>query len=134
MHFTDIPCPWSKVVFMQTPEESTIMREYVEKRPFFNDFNVIRADKYFVEILHKSASKGGCLPYIKSLFKNIYLTVSAGDNENDLTMISDADIGYATENAAPILKAAADRIAPHHNNSAIASIIRDIEKQVRERK
>ena len=64
---------------------------------------------------------------LRQLLKNKVKTViAAGDNENDLTMLREADIGYAVENAIPQLKAAADRITVSCDRGAIARIIEDI--------
>ncbi len=51
-------------------------------------------------------------------------TVAAGDEENDISMIKAAGIGYAVKNAREEVKTAADRIAASdNNNGAIAEII-----------
>ena len=49
-----------------------------------------------------------------------------GDFENDISMIKEADIGYAVGNAADELKAVADRITVNAADGAIAKIIYEI--------
>lgn len=80
-----------------------------------------------LEILPEGAGKGTCIRMLRQLLKNKVKTViAAGDNENDLTMLREADIGYAVENAIPQLKAVADRITVSCDRGAIARIIEDI--------
>ena len=57
------------------------------------------------------------------------MLVGVGDYENDLTLIRDADIGYAVENATSSLKAIADRVTVSVNECAIAKIIEDLERE-----
>ena len=59
----------------------------------------------------------------------IHTVVGIGDWENDLSMIEEADIGYAVANACEELKAAADRITVSVNENAIAKIIDDLDKE-----
>lgn len=58
------------------------------------------------------------------------LLVCAGDYDGDISMLKAADIGYAVANAAPSVKAAADRITVHAREGAIARIIRDLDTEL----
>ena len=58
------------------------------------------------------------------------LLVCVGDYENDISMIKQADIGYAVGNAMPLLKEIADRITVEAGDGAIAAVISDLEEQV----
>ena len=52
-------------------------------------------------------------------------SVSAGDENNDISMIKSAGIGCAVANARPEVKAAADYVTERDNNqAAIAEIIK----------
>ncbi|MBR1390644.1 MAG: Cof-type HAD-IIB family hydrolase [Lachnospiraceae bacterium] len=50
-------------------------------------------------------------------------TMACGDSENDLDIISAAGIGVAMKNAAPIVKAAADYIAPSNDEDGVSDAI-----------
>ena len=52
--------------------------------------------------------------------------VCVGDFENDITMVRDADIGYAVANATDVLKEVADRITVSVDEGAIAAIIEEL--------
>ncbi len=49
---------------------------------------------------------------------------AVGDDVNDLQMIREAGLGVAMGNAQPSVKAAADRIAPTHDEDGLAEVVR----------
>ena len=48
---------------------------------------------------------------------------AVGDDVNDILMIRSAGLGVAMGNAVPEVKAAADRIAPTHDNDGLAEVV-----------
>lgn len=52
--------------------------------------------------------------------------ICVGDYVGDISMLKEADISYAVENAVDKLKAVADRVTVHAKDGAIARIIEDI--------
>ena len=46
-----------------------------------------------------------------------------GDDVNDIPMIRAAGLGVAMGNALPAVKAAADRIAPSHDEDGLATVV-----------
>ena len=46
-----------------------------------------------------------------------------GDDVNDIPMIRSAGLGVAMGNAIPEVKAAADRIAPTHDNDGLVEVV-----------
>jgi hydroxymethylpyrimidine pyrophosphatase-like HAD family hydrolase len=46
-----------------------------------------------------------------------------GDDVNDIPMIRAAGLGVAMGNALPAVKAAAQRIAPTHDNDGLATVV-----------
>ena len=55
--------------------------------------------------------------------------VAFGDADNDLGMLQLAGYGVAMENGDGHLKAAADRIAPHHDQDGVAQILEELLKE-----
>lgn len=81
-----------------------------------------------IEIQKKGTGKGDAVKRLKALLGDrVHTTVAVGDYENDIEMIQAADIGYAVENAVPLLKAVADRITVSCSENAIAHVIRDLD-------
>ncbi len=120
-----------KTLFYALDEQSDDVKAGVIKA--FPDCAVHRSWIKGIEINHPDACKGPSARYVANMM-GAKLLVCSGDYENDQTMIEEADIGYAVENAIPELKAAADRIAPHCKDSAIAWIVRDLERDIDEGK
>ena len=60
------------------------------------------------------------------MLPDVDLTVGIGDFDNDLPLVSQADIGYAVANAVESVKAAADRITVSCDEHAIAKIIYEL--------
>lgn len=48
---------------------------------------------------------------------------AVGDDVNDIPMIEGAGLGVAMGNASPVVKAAADRIAPGHDDDGLVSVV-----------
>lgn len=97
---------------------------------FADKYTVVKAWDFGIEVLPKNCSKAAMLPSLKALLKNINKTISIGDYDNDIELFKNVDIGYAVENAPQRVKDVADKIAPNHNNHAIAFVIKEIEKNL----
>ena len=83
-----------------------------------------------MEILNTDSTKGAAVRFLKKHL-GAKLLVCAGDYENDISMIKEADIGYAVGNAHPSLINVADRVTVPREKNAIAHIIDDIEKYMK---
>lgn len=85
-------------------------------------FAISRSWKTGVEIQQATASKGLSARKVANMLGRKTL-ICVGDYENDISMIKEADIGYAVANACEPLKKAADRITNENVGGAIAEII-----------
>ena len=80
---------------------------------------------------NSEADKGKGARMLADILGGVKLLVCAGDYENDISMIEQADIGYAVANAHPSVKAAADRVTKREClEGAIAEIIYDLDKEL----
>lgn len=116
-----------KIVFVSETEEKTFdLRKRLEKRyGDICDFN--RSWPTGLEMLPKGAGKGDCIRKLREILGNkVHTVIAAGDFENDLTMIKEADIGVAVLNAMELVKSAADKITVSNEDGAIAKIIEEI--------
>lgn len=91
---------------------------------------LVYSEHNYLEILPPHTSKGNTLRILLQLLphKDLY-TIAVGDQLNDLTIIQQADDGYAVENAHPTLKIHANNTTVHHEDHAIADIIEKLMKQ-----
>ena len=128
----EIDCPVSKIVFAHTNvDKIDEVVELVKSHPLCEGFAFIRSERSLFEILPKESSKGSLLCELAAhLGVDMKNTVAVGDYNNDISMIKAAGIGYAVANAVEEAKAAADRVTVSNNESAIAKIIEDLERDI----
>jgi hypothetical protein len=79
----------------------------------------------YLEVMPKGVTKGNAVKYFCQRFGiPIENAVTAGDEQNDISMLEAAGTGCAVGNAQPEVKAAADYVCKADNNhSAIAEIV-----------
>lgn len=127
MDYRNIPLPWTKAMFVQSREETVMLREHILSSAFRDKYSFIKSSSTFLEILDLGATKGNALLEMKQMLgKKIHTVICVGDNENDISLLKAGDISYAVENAIDDLKKVADRITVGNNDNAIAKIIDEI--------
>lgn len=116
-----------KIVFVSKSEaDSRVLRNLLEVNGG-GRFFITNSWGEGLELLAKNSTKGECLKRIRNHIDcEINKTVCVGDYENDLSMLTAADLSYAVENALPEVKAAADRITVSNNENALARIIEEL--------
>ena len=95
----------------------------------YEGYSVVRSFRRGLEILSLENTKGAAIKKLASHL-GTQLTVAVGDYENDISMLREADVGYAVENAADEVKKNAAKITVACENSAIAKVIKDIELDI----
>lgn len=81
----------------------------------------------FLDITREDANKGAALIRLANLLKvPLERTLVIGDADNDLSMFDVAGMSIAMGNAAPHVKAAANRIAPTNDENGVAWALREI--------
>ena len=82
-----------------------------------------------LEVLACNSTKGNALRWLAEYLGITMKEVAAiGDHDNDASMIRMAGYGFATENAEPHLKAAADLITTSNNEDALWHMVLSIKK------
>ena len=95
-----------------------------------DEFIVMRSWINGIEIQRKGTGKGDSVRRFKELLGDrARLVVGAGNYENDIDLIREADIGYAVRDSIPSLLAVADRITVNCGDHAIAAIIAELEQK-----
>lgn len=87
--------------------------------------DVYNEDAYFLEIYNKKASKKFALNWLKS-YCNAQKTIAFGDNDNDIPMLTAADISYAVSNGTDACKSVCDFIIESNKNDSVAKTIASI--------
>lgn len=83
----------------------------------------------YLEFAHKDVSKASGIQFLQNYLKIHSDQIAAfGDGENDLEMIQHAGFGVAMADGVPILKQAADQIAPPCSEDGVAQILEKLFK------
>lgn len=129
-HYNDIEETFSKVLLVDfNPENIEKAIELIKEYPDSDNFDYIRSDDVYFEILPKGVSKGKLLIKLAEILGiKIEKTIAVGDNDNDASMLEEAQIGIAVSNASEKAKDAADIITVSNEEDAIAKIIDELDK------
>ena len=95
---------------------------------FGPQYSAVRSWPRGLEVNNVSASKGKTAREIAKLV-GAKLLVCAGDYENDISMLIEADTAFAVENATDSVKAVADHITVPYSDHAIAEIVKFLENR-----
>lgn len=122
----DMPDPFSinKIVMSRPAAE---LDAAIKKIPesYYKKYNIYKSQSHILEILPKNVDKGSAMSIVGewlSLSKNQIMGI--GDQENDLTLVTNAGLGIAMDNAITIVKEAADFITKSNDASGVAYAIR----------
>ncbi len=123
----EIKDEWIKVIFMQEEHEVDLVRKALAERDYHEKYNFVQSSPYYYEVLPKDATKGdAALKLCEIMGVEKEKSIGIGDNENDIALIEKLGTGFAVANAKDYVKSHADKIAPHHNENAIAWVIKNI--------
>ena len=114
-------------------KEATIdeLAKILVTHPRAKEFNILRSDEIYYEILPKNSSKGNLLEKLAEILGvDMKNTIAVGDNDNDISMLETAGTGYAVSNASQGAKEAADIITVSNEEHAIAKIIEELDKSM----
>jgi Cof subfamily protein (haloacid dehalogenase superfamily) len=130
-HHRLVDFPWSKILLAMDPALMPACRACIQGSPFRDDFAYVQSSRHFYEALHLDASKGTALQELSKItgIPKDHM-ISMGDNENDAKMLVYAGYSFAVANATPEAKAAAKFETHHHNDSAVAAVIKQMEKSI----
>jgi HAD superfamily hydrolase (TIGR01484 family) len=90
----------------------------------------VYSDSNYLVLLPEGVTKGAALRELMRMLRIEDLhTIAIGDNMNDASMLQQADRGIAVDNADVWLKGLADELTVHHEDHAVAAVIRDVMRQ-----
>ncbi|MGG6314552.1 Cof-type HAD-IIB family hydrolase [Paenibacillus macerans] len=93
---------------------------YADWSKWTQEFNMLRSGDFFIDLMHKDASKGAALQKLAEKREIPAENVMAiGNYFNDLTMLTYAGLGVAMDNSPLEVKAAADAVTASNNEEGV---------------
>lgn len=94
------------------------LHRILEQEGLFEGLSVFRSGDVYLDITEKGVSKGTALTDVRALCGDVKKILAIGDYNNDLEMVSLADLSGAPANAVPEVKSAADIVLNASNNES----------------
>ncbi len=118
---------WIKVLMYDSPESLQKAQSMLKNYNLFDKVDSFFSQVFYFELIKKGVSKGAALERLKKSNQYSYKTIIAvGDYDNDVEMISLADVGIAVGNARECVKAVADIVTVSNDENALQDIIYNI--------
>lgn len=125
--WSEIPGGWYKILIADANETLIKIKKELDALNR-TDINIMFSEAELLDIMAEGVSKGAALRYLKKHIGHDWRMVfAAGDNDNDLDMIKEADVGIAVANARPSVKEAARHEVDHHNIPCMPQILKIID-------
>jgi len=113
-----------KVLISHTSEQIDALHTTLERDGLIEGLSAFRTSSVYLELVAEGVNKGMTLSDVRSRCKDVKKILAIGDYNNDLEMVSLADIGGAPANAIREVKDAADIVLDADNNhSAVARFL-----------
>ena len=120
--------PLKVVCVFRTPEEADAFRAAAPELPCAKNAYISKSWAVGVEFTPKDGTKGTAVEFIKAHLGNIHTSIGIGDYENDIPLLTHADIGIAVGNALPQVKAAADHVLRDAGECALRQLIEMLDR------
>ena len=127
----DVHIPWIKFCITVEAEYVPAIRDMISER-FPKDFNILCSGATYIEFIPYGITKGNTLSKIRdNCRKNGYEAriCCVGDYENDIDMLSKADISFCPSNAMREVKNICAHTVCSNDEGAIADVIDVIESE-----
>ena len=117
---------WCKMVVRDDPELLDELRLVLEKQFAEDNIEIFKSEADFLEIQTKGCNKGRGIKVLRDKFNNEGVDIkiyACGDYENDLAMLTLADVAVCPSNASEEVKSVADLCLCSCNDGLIANLI-----------
>ena len=126
--FSELSGDWCKILMANSKANNDILEKELPNQ--YPDFNFVRSEAHYYEILPNNVSKGSAAKRLLELMsKQTDKFYAIGDNMNDAELLQASDLGIAVKNASDSLKKSADMVLDYTNEeNAVAKVIKMIDK------
>jgi hydroxymethylpyrimidine pyrophosphatase-like HAD family hydrolase len=125
--FDEVPGTFLKFILAHTPEHLDKLIDNLDLPRICGGLSSFKSSDVYIEFVAAGVSKGKALSDVRKRCKDAKKILAIGDYENDLEMISRADVGGAPSNAIAPVRRAANVVVPVDNNhGAIARFLETV--------
>ena len=126
----DVPLPLGKILFEGEHEDLLQVRDFLHERGWDEDYELIFSGKCLFEMTVKGATKGDM---VRRLAARLGISMDhvycAGDEANDISMLTVAARGFAPANCIDAVRECGATVVAHAKDDAIAEVIAILDKQ-----
>ena len=126
----DVPLPLGKLLFEAEHETLEQVLAFLRDRGWAEDYELIFSVSHLLEMTTKGANKGGM---VRRLADRLGISMDhvycAGDEANDLSMLSAAAEGFAPANASAAVRESGATLVCHARDGAIADVIEILDRK-----
>ena len=120
-----------KIIFVfENAEKADKFKSFALKQESLKSCYISKSWSVGVEFNSADATKGKALDFIKNYLGNIHTAIGIGDYENDITLLTHADIGVAVGDALDVVKQAADMIVKPVREFAVKDLIERLDREL----
>lgn len=116
-------CPLKLLCKFDDAQKADEFKHFAMDCPELKNTHISKSWAVGVEFNDPSATKGAAIDFLKSYYPDVHTTIGVGDYENDITLLTHADIAAAPENAIESVRDAATVHLKPCAEGAIADLI-----------
>lgn len=129
-YHNDVDEPLVKLLFAAEASRMPALSKALLELPVSKEFNLMQSDPNYYEVLPKGIDKANSVRRLSEILGDrVHTVIAVGDNDNDAPMLRTAAVSYAVANASPLAKASATRHTVSNEESAIAAIIEELDRE-----
>ena len=126
----EVPLPLIKLMFEDAHEVLTALRDYVCAQPWAADYEVFFSDRTLLEVTRKGASKGAMVARLAEwLGISMAHVYCAGDESNDISMLTAAAEGFAPANCVEAVRSCGATVVADCDHDTLAEIVAILDRR-----
>ena len=125
----DVPLPLGKIMFEEDHAVLEEVKAFLQSQPWAGEYEIFFSDRTLLEVTARGATKGGMVARLAERLgisrQHVYC---AGDEANDLSMLTWAAEGFAPANCVPAVWACGATIVADADHDTLADIVSRLDK------
>ena len=125
----DVPLPLGKIMFEEDHAVLEGVKAFLQSQPWAGEYEIFFSDRTLLEVTARGATKGGMVARLAERLgisrQHVYC---AGDEANDLSMLTWAAEGFAPANCVPAVRACGATIVADADHDTLADIVSRLDK------